>query len=267
MAIIPKLLDTLHKVSNFQDTRVKATHPLRLVNLPLFRQLGANAVCVPERPHGQLMQHAQLREDAKFSELVRRLLLSERVIQVRRFGVVLAARVLVEVVEPACVRINSCELERLHTSDRDATRPILADTGQSPITSATTRFSNTHFQDPAPISHVPYNTLPIVLTRRERKKEKKTYINIQILIDLHHPSKEMDILHEIGEFKTIPDPLQHARLLGLVGIRLGGVVDVDGGAGALSRYHFRGGGVASAEANAGADADAGGRWISPTPAR
>lgn len=71
-----------------------------LVLLSLLRHLVANTVGIPKRPYRQLVENAKLQEDVKLGELFRDLLVPEGVFDMGRFGIVLASRVFVEVVEP-----------------------------------------------------------------------------------------------------------------------------------------------------------------------
>lgn len=76
-------------------------YPLKLVVFFLIGHLLANAVGIPERPCGQLVQDTKLGEDVEVQELEGHLVMPKRVLMVRRLSIVLAARVLIEVLGPA----------------------------------------------------------------------------------------------------------------------------------------------------------------------
>lgn len=71
-----------------------------LIQLALFRHLVTDAVGVPESPNGQPVENAKLQEHIKLQEFIGNLVISKGVRDMGGLRVVLASRILIEVVEP-----------------------------------------------------------------------------------------------------------------------------------------------------------------------
>jgi hypothetical protein len=71
--------------------------PLQLLRVLLLRHLLAESIRVPERPHRQLVEDGEFREDIEIEEPERSLLVAERVGDMRCFRIVLASGVFVKV--------------------------------------------------------------------------------------------------------------------------------------------------------------------------
>lgn len=77
----------------------KIAHPFCLLGLLLLGHPVANAVRIPKCPYRELMKDANLGKHVEIQELVRFLFIAERVRSIRRLRIVLAAGVLIEIVE------------------------------------------------------------------------------------------------------------------------------------------------------------------------
>jgi len=74
---------------------------LQLLALLLFGHLIADAVGVPESPHRKLVENAKLQKDVEIQKLQGLFFVSKGVRDVRRFRIVLAASIFIEIVESA----------------------------------------------------------------------------------------------------------------------------------------------------------------------